>query len=137
MTTVSGAPAGVSSGTSAAVTIALIGALDRLTTGRMTPHEVAYAAHRVEMDMLGLQCRIQDQICSAFGGINHIEMHDFPRAIASQIQIPNALRWEPERRLVLIYLGKSHSSRASPLNNETDRATRVCCLRKSGLRKWL
>jgi D-glycero-alpha-D-manno-heptose-7-phosphate kinase len=34
-------PAGASTGTSAAVTVALIGALDALTPGRMTPHEVA------------------------------------------------------------------------------------------------
>ncbi len=110
MTRFSEAPAGASTGTSAAVTVALIGALDRLTAGSMTPHDVAYAAHHVETKMLGLQCGIQDQLCSAFGGINYIEMNEFPRAIVSQIQIPNALWWELERRLVLIYLGKSHSS---------------------------
>ncbi len=110
MTIFSEAPAGASTGTSAAVTVALIGALDRLTAGRMTPHEVAYVAHHVETGMLGLQCGIQDQLCSAFGGINYIEMDDFPRAIVSPIQIPNALWWELERRLVLIYLGRSHSS---------------------------
>src|SRR5215212_1813367 len=38
-------PAGCSTGTSAAVSVALIGALDMLTPGRMTPHETAAAAH--------------------------------------------------------------------------------------------
>ena len=38
------APSGASTGTSAAVTVALIGALDCLTPGRMTPHEAAYTA---------------------------------------------------------------------------------------------
>jgi D-glycero-alpha-D-manno-heptose-7-phosphate kinase len=104
------APAGASTGTSAAVSVALIGALDRLSPGRMTPHEVAYAAHHVEMNMLGLQCGIQDQICSAFGGINFIEMTSFPHATVSQIQVSNAIWWELERRLVLIFLGRSHSS---------------------------
>jgi D-glycero-alpha-D-manno-heptose-7-phosphate kinase len=33
-------PAGASTGTSAAVSVALIGALDRLSPGTMTPHEV-------------------------------------------------------------------------------------------------
>ncbi|MBP1656116.1 MAG: kinase [Bacteroidetes bacterium] len=74
VTIYSEAPAGASTGTSAAVSVALIGALDRLTPGRMTPHEVAIAAHHVEMNMLHLQCGIQDQLCSAFGGINYIEM---------------------------------------------------------------
>jgi D-glycero-alpha-D-manno-heptose-7-phosphate kinase len=68
------APAGASTGTSAAVTVALVGALDRLTPGRLTPHEVAYMAHSVETDMLKQQCGIQDQLCSAYGGINYIEM---------------------------------------------------------------
>jgi D-glycero-alpha-D-manno-heptose-7-phosphate kinase len=68
------APAGCSTGTSAAVTVALIGALDYLTPGRMSPHEVAYAAHRVETERLNLQSGIQDQLCSAYGGINFIEM---------------------------------------------------------------
>ncbi len=68
------APAGCSTGTSAAVTVALIGALDYLTPGRMSPHEVAYAAHRVETERLKLQSGIQDQLCSAYGGINFIEM---------------------------------------------------------------
>ena len=106
----SAAPAGASTGTSAAVTVALIGALDRLAGGTMRPHDVAYAAHHVEMEMVGLQCGIQDQICSAYGGINFIEMDSFPRATVSQIQIADQVGWELERRLVLIYLGRSHSS---------------------------
>jgi len=104
------APAGASTGTSASVSVALIGALDRLTPGRMTPHEVAQAAHYVEMNMLGLQCGIQDQLCSAYGGINYIEMRQFPWAIVSQLQVPNAIWWELERRLILIFLGHSHDS---------------------------
>ena len=105
-------PAGASTGTSAAVTVALIGALDTLTPGRLTPHEVAYRAHRVEVERLGLQSGIQDQLCAAFGALNFIEMTSYPHAIVSQIQIPNALWWELERRLLLIFLGKTHSSSA-------------------------
>jgi len=104
------APAGGSTGTSAAVTVALIGALDALTPGRLTPHEVALAAQSVETDMLGQQCGIQDQICSAYGGINYIDMFAYPHASVSQIHVSNAIWWELERRLVLVYLGKSHDS---------------------------
>ena len=112
VTIYSEAPAGASTGTSAAVTVALIGALDRLTPGRLTPHEVAAIAQSVETDMLGQQCGIQDQLCSAFGGINFIEMTDYPHATVSQLYIPNEIWWELERRLVLVYLGKTHSSSA-------------------------
>lgn len=104
------APAGCSTGTSASVSVALIGALDRLTPGQMTPHEVARAAHRIETDLLGQQCGVQDQLASAFGGINFIEILDYPHAIVSPIQLPNSLHWELERRLSLIFLGQSHSS---------------------------
>ena len=106
------APSGCSTGTSAAVTVALIGALDCLTPGRMTPHEVAQAAHAVEVQLLKQQSGIQDQLCSAFGGINFIDMHHYPHATVSQIQVSNAIWWELERRLALIFLGKSHSSSA-------------------------
>jgi D-glycero-alpha-D-manno-heptose-7-phosphate kinase len=105
-------PAGASTGTSAAVTVALLGALDALTPGRLTPHEIAYRAHRVEVERLGLQSGIQDQLCAAFGAVNFIEMTSYPHATVSQIQIPNALWWELERRLLLIFLGKTHSSSA-------------------------
>lgn len=110
VTVFSEAPGGASTGTSAAVTVALIGALDRLTPGRLTLHEVALTAQRVETEMLHQQCGIQDQLCSAYGGINYIEMFHYPYASVSQIHVPNDIWWELERRLVLIYLGKSHSS---------------------------
>ncbi len=112
ITIYSEAPAGCSTGTSAAITVALIGALDRLTVGQMTPHEVAYAAHRVETELLKLQSGIQDQLCAAYGGINFIEMFEYPHASVSQIQIPNSTWWELERRLVLFFLGKAHESSA-------------------------
>jgi D-glycero-alpha-D-manno-heptose-7-phosphate kinase len=106
----SNAPAGCSTGTSAAVSVALLGALDLLSGGRMTPHEVAMMAHRVETEKLGLQCGIQDQLSSAYGGICFIEMFTYPHATVSQLQVSNETWWELERRLMLVYLGRTHSS---------------------------
>jgi D-glycero-alpha-D-manno-heptose-7-phosphate kinase len=110
LTIFSEAPSGGSTGTSAAVTVALIGALDRLTPGQLSPHEVALTAQRIETEILKQQCGIQDQLCSAYGGINYIEMFDYPHASVSPITVPNPIWWELERRLVLVYLGHSHSS---------------------------
>jgi D-glycero-alpha-D-manno-heptose-7-phosphate kinase len=104
------APAGASTGTSAAVSVALIGALDLLSPGRLTPHEVARAAHRIETERLKQQCGVQDQLASAFGGINFIEILDYPRAIVSPLHLPQVVEWELEQRLSLIFLGQSHSS---------------------------
>ncbi|MBD3306908.1 GHMP kinase [candidate division KSB3 bacterium] len=106
----SSAPQGCSTGTSAAVSVALIGALDALTPGRLTPNEVAATAHRIETERLGLQSGIQDQLSSAFGGICFIEMHQYPHAAVSKLDIPNALWWELESRMSLIFLGQSHES---------------------------
>jgi D-glycero-alpha-D-manno-heptose-7-phosphate kinase len=105
-------PGGCSTGTSAAVSVALIGALDRLTPGQMTPHQVAQAAHKIETELLGQQCGIQDQIASAYGGINYIEMSDYPRASVTQIAVPDPIWWELESRLSLIFVGIAHSSSA-------------------------
>ncbi|MGI6495743.1 MAG: GHMP kinase [Kiritimatiellia bacterium] len=110
VTLYSSVPAGSSTGTSAAVTVALIGALDMLTPGRMTPHEVAAKAHEVETVLLHQQSGIQDQLCSAFGGINFIDMHEYPFSAVSPIYIPNSTWWELESRISLVFVGHTHHS---------------------------
>ena len=105
-------PPGAATGTSAAVAVAMVGALDRLTPGgpALTPQQVASAAHSIEVDLLEQQSGIQDQLCSAFGGVNFIEMSRYPEARVWPLDLPDATRWELERRLALIYLGRSHRS---------------------------
>ncbi|MGB0388559.1 MAG: GHMP kinase [Ardenticatenaceae bacterium] len=110
ITIFSEAPSGASIGTSAAVTVALIGALDALTPGRLSLHEVAYAAQIVETKKLGQQCGIQDQLCAVYGGINYIDMFQYPYASVSQLHLPPATLSELERRLALIYVGQPHNS---------------------------
>ncbi|MCX7872726.1 MAG: GHMP kinase [Verrucomicrobiae bacterium] len=104
------APAGASTGTSAAVSVALIAALDYISGGNLTSHEIASKAHYVETEILKLQSGIQDQLCSAYGGVNFIEMNRYPEATVSPIYLKEELSWELESRLLLIYLGKPHSS---------------------------
>ncbi len=105
-------PAGSSTGTSASATVALVGALDALSPGRLTPHELAYVAHRVETERLGIQSGIQDQLCAAYGGINFVEISSYPRASVTQLSAPDTTRWELERRLALVSLGRTHVSSA-------------------------
>jgi D-glycero-alpha-D-manno-heptose-7-phosphate kinase len=103
-------PAGASTGTSAAVVVALLGALDRLTPGRLGPYAIAQAAWRVEVEMLGLQSGIQDQLAAAFGGINWIQMDRYPEAKVTPLDLPDGVWLELERRLVLVFLGSAHRS---------------------------
>lgn len=112
VTIASNAPAGASTGTSAAVLVALLGALDRLTGGRRTAHEVAMAAHAVETVHLHQQSGIQDQLGSAHGGVSFIEMTGYPHATVTRLPLPDPLRYELQRRLTVIFLGRAHSSSA-------------------------
>jgi D-glycero-alpha-D-manno-heptose-7-phosphate kinase len=105
-----GVPPGASTGTSAAVTVALLGALDAVRGGSLSRREIARAAHEVETGRLGRQSGIQDQICSAMGGVNDIEMTDYPNATVRQLALPGGVRSDLERRLALIVLGRGHSS---------------------------
>ncbi len=106
------APPGAGTGTSAAVVVALLGALDRLGDGCRSADEIATMAHAVEARQLGRQCGVQDQICSAFGGINFIEIVRYPEAIVSRVDAAESTLRELDHRLAVIYLGRPHSSSA-------------------------
>jgi D-glycero-alpha-D-manno-heptose-7-phosphate kinase len=103
-------PLGASTGTSAALVVALLGALDALTGRRRPALEVAAAAHRVETEQLALQSGVQDQLCAAVGGICWIEVADYPRATATRLPVPEGFWEELDRRLVLAFLGPHRSS---------------------------
>ncbi len=103
-------PPGASTGTSASVLVALVGALDCLTPGRMSAHEIAMEAHRVEVETLGQQSGVQDQLASVYGGINFIDIVKYPFAAASQIPVRQDVLWELESSLILLFLGRSHLS---------------------------
>ena len=103
-------PGGSSTGTSAAVTVALLRALDCLTPGRFTPDELAAKAHEVETVHLGQQSGIQDQLCSAHGGISFIDMDEYPHATVRRVDVPPAVREALEERLSVIFLGRTHHS---------------------------
>ena len=104
------APAGASMGTSASVSVALIGALDRLSEGTMTPHEVAKKAHDIEVRGLRLQCGVQDQLASAYGGMNYCDILDYPHTIVSPVYVNDNLWWEMEQRMSVFYIGTPHKS---------------------------
>lgn len=104
------APSGASIGTSAAVCVALIAALDALPPGRKTPREIAAKAHKVETEKLGLQSGIQDQLCSALGGINFIDMFSFPESRVIPVKTPDTFPRELQERMALIYIGTPHNS---------------------------
>jgi len=106
-------PPGASTGTSAAVAVALVAALVALRGDEIGPEDVAARAHRVETVRLGRQSGIQDQRSAAFGGINRIEMRAYPDDVRVRpLAVTDELRRELQARLVLVFLGRTHVSSA-------------------------
>jgi D-glycero-alpha-D-manno-heptose-7-phosphate kinase len=105
-------PPGCSTGTSAAVCVALLAALDRLAGGARGAAGLARAAHRVETLHLGWQSGVQDQLAAAFGGINLVQMPAYPTAHVTPLPVAAAVRATLERTLLTVFLGRSHHSSA-------------------------
>ena len=132
------APAGASMGTSAAVVVALIGALDAaLHDGpTLTADDAAARAHEVETVRVGRQAGIQDQLAAAHGGACDIRIDGYPRASVSRIALPARLRDDLERSLLTIYLGSHDSSGVhqeviAALEDEGERSPRLQRLRET------
>jgi D-glycero-alpha-D-manno-heptose-7-phosphate kinase len=107
----SDAPPGSGVGSSAAVGVALVAALGRFAGRKMPPHEIAKIAQALETQELGLECGVQDQYASAFGGVCFMEI-EYPRVELSRLPVAPSFLWELEERLALIYVGESRLSDA-------------------------
>jgi len=102
----SGVPAGCGAGTSAALAVSMLGALSALCGESLAPLEVAYAAHRLEVEVLGLESGIQDQLSAALGGINFLEIDAYPDASVQRLP-----PWDDlEAGMTLVFLGRAHDS---------------------------
>jgi D-glycero-alpha-D-manno-heptose-7-phosphate kinase len=104
------APAGASTGTSAAVSVALLAACSAARGLAIDPQVIAQRAHVVETDRLGLQAGIQDQLASAHGGVSIIEMDRYPHAVVRRAPLSAQFAASLDASLVLVYLGTSHVS---------------------------
>ena len=76
----------------------------------MTSYQIARKSHYLETVKLGFQAGVQDQLASAYGGINLIEISNYPEASVSPLYLDPQTQWELESRLLLVYLGSPHSS---------------------------
>jgi D-glycero-alpha-D-manno-heptose-7-phosphate kinase len=99
-------PAGCGAGTSAAVAVALLGALTVARSEVPVARDIAYAAHRLEVEVLGAESGIQDQLGAAFGGAGYLEIDTYPDATVEQLPTGDVLGG----RLTLVFLGRPHDS---------------------------
>ena len=106
------APPASGLGSSAALSVAALGALYRHLGKKQLPHQIAAEAQRLETNFLKLECGVQDQLAAAFGGINFIEVN-YPEARVTPVPVSDAMLCELETRMLVVYTGKSHFSSAT------------------------
>ena len=63
----------------------------------------------LEVQELKLEAGVQDQLASAYGGVNFMEV-EYPNARVFPVPLSPAVRCELEDRFVLVYTGRSHFS---------------------------
>lgn len=103
-------PPGASTGTSAAVAVAIVAAVDALHGGERTARDLAHLAHAAEVEQLRQQSGVQDQLAAAFGGLNEIVVDPYPESVVIPIPLSDAFTRTLEDRLLLVYLGRAHDS---------------------------
>ena len=103
-------PPGCGTGSSAAVSVAILGALGTLAGRYQRPHEVARLAHELETKELGIESGVQDQIAAAVGGIGYHDIYDYPFVSSTPVRLAPSTLWELESRLIVVYSGARHLS---------------------------
>ena len=103
------APPGSGTGSSAAVGVALAGAISAALGEPLAAHEAALRAIRAERAYLKVAGGTQDQYAAAHGGVSFMSFHD-PVAHVSALPLSPGTVAELEQRLVLVYTGVSRVS---------------------------
>lgn len=103
------APPGSGTGSSASISVALIGLLNSLQSQRFSPHEIAELAHLLEVEELHIAGGKQDQYAAVLGGFSFLEFKN-ESVSNSALRLSPPLIHELEKHLVLCYTGKSRLS---------------------------
>jgi D-glycero-alpha-D-manno-heptose-7-phosphate kinase len=106
----SAVPPASSLGTSGAVCVGLIAALDALRGDVRPAPALAAAAHRAEAGRLGRQSGVQDQLAAAHGGANVFDVPGYPDASARPVAVSAVLAIAIDQQLAHIAYGSAHDS---------------------------
>ncbi len=103
------APPSSGTGSSSSVAVALIGLLNEVQESRLAAHEIAELSRTLEINELHIAGGKQDHYAAALGGFLYLQFHD-PAVSNSRLRVPEWVRNELEKHLVLCYTGKSRVS---------------------------
>lgn len=97
-------------GTSSSFTVGLLHALHVLRGEFRSKMQLAREAIHVERDRCGDHVGSQDQVCAAFGGLNHIRFAPNDEIAVEPVSLPSARLKEFEDSLLLFFTGFSRYS---------------------------
>lgn len=103
-------PARSGIGSSSAFAVGLINVLRAMRGKTTPPRELAVAAIDLEQNKLQEKVGCQDQVASAFGGLNVINFERDGSFAVTPVALDDTCRGEFERRLMLFYTGTSRLS---------------------------
>lgn len=98
-------------GSSASVAVAAIGLFNYFhKSNYLSCHEIAELAFRVEDENLGNIGGRQDQYAASYGGFNFFEFKGEDFVKINPLNLPEAILYELEKNLLLVYIGKREES---------------------------
>jgi D-glycero-alpha-D-manno-heptose-7-phosphate kinase len=104
------APPGSGLGSSSAVVVSLMGALNNWLNQFMGDYEAAELAYEIERKELGIKGGYQDQLATTFGGFNYIEFPKDGRVVVNPLRLGHDTIKELECHLLLCYTGTTRLS---------------------------
>ncbi len=102
-------PPGSGLGSSSAITVSLVGAINHWLKMPLSDYDIAELAYRIEREEAGIKGGKQDQYAASFGGFNFIEFHG-DTTIVNPLRVRREVLNELEYRLMLCYTGKTRLS---------------------------
>ena len=106
-----GIPPGASVGTSAAVSTAVIAAMELAASGTVDPAWLARETHQVETRVMGVECGVQDQVASAYAaGAVMIHITHYPDVVVTPCRLHDAVVSKLEDTLLTVTYGEPHVS---------------------------